>query len=153
MQKTKHSDNIYMNYALSEARKAFDVGEVPVGAVIVAGDRIIASAHNLTEQLCDPTAHAEMQAITSASAYLGSKYLKGCTLYVTLEPCPMCAAALYWAQIDRVVYGASDDKMGYSLVPKNLMHPKTVVTKGICQVECAELMSRFFLKLRDRSSR
>ncbi len=153
MQKTKHSDNIYMNYALSEARKAFEAEEVPVGAVIVAGDRIIASAHNLTEQLCDPTAHAEMQAITSASAYLGSKYLKGCTLYVTLEPCPMCAAALYWAQIDRVVYGASDDKMGYSLVPKNLMHPKTVVTKGICQVECAELMSRFFLKLRDRSSR
>ncbi len=150
MQKTEHSDDIYMNCALAEARKAFEEGEVPVGAVIVAGNRVIASARNLTERLCDPTAHAEMQAITAASSYLGGKYLKGCTLYVTLEPCPMCAAALYWAQIDRVVYGASDDKMGYSSVSERLMHPKTRITGGVKQAECAELMSRFFLKLRDR---
>ena len=137
-------DNQYMQMALAEAHKALESGEVPIGAVVVAGGRVIARAHNLTETLTDPTAHAEMQAITMATGYLGGKYLSDCTLYVTVEPCPMCAAALAWAQIPRIVYGAGDPRRGYSLFSPNLLHPRTQVTKGILQEECATLMKEFF---------
>jgi len=137
-------DNQYMQMALNEAHKALESGEVPIGAVVVAGGRVIARAHNLTETLTDPTAHAEMQAITMATEYLGGKYLSDCTLYVTVEPCPMCAAALAWAQIPRIVYGAGDPRRGYSLFSPSLLHPRTQVTKGILQEECATLMKEFF---------
>lgn len=137
-------DSIYMNEALREARSAFDVGEVPVGAVIVCKGRVIAHSHNLTETLNDVTAHAEMQAITMAAEYLGGKYLNDCTLYVTVEPCPMCAAALGWAQLGRLVYGASDTKRGYSLFTPSLLHPKTQVLSGVLADECAALMTDFF---------
>ena len=133
-------DTQYMQMALAEARKALEQKEVPIGAVVVAGGRVIARAHNLTETLTDPTAHAEMQAITIATDYLGGKYLTGCTLYVTVEPCPMCAAALNWAQVSKIVYGADDPRRGYSLFSPNLLHPRTIVTKGILQEECAALM-------------
>ena len=133
-----------MQMALDEAHKALESGEVPIGAVVVAGGRVIARAHNLTETLTDPTAHAEMQAITMATEYLGGKYLSDCTLYVTVEPCPMCAAALAWAQIPRIVYGAGDPRRGYSLFSPSLLHPRTQVTKGILQEECATLMKEFF---------
>ena len=142
------SDESFMREALKEARKAFDKNEVPVGAVIVAGDRIIARAHNLTETLNDVTAHAEMQAITVAASYLGGKYLKECTLYVTLEPCLMCAGALYWAQITRIVYGATDIKRGFSLFPSSPLHPVTTLTNGILETECATILSDFFKKKR-----
>jgi len=138
------TDEFFMSEALKEARKAFDKDEVPVGAVIVANGKIIARAHNLTETLTDATAHAEMQAITAAASYIGGKYLKDCTLYVTIEPCVMCAGALYWSQISRVVYGASDPKRGFSLVPAPLLHPATALTCDILDQECGELMSRFF---------
>ena len=134
----------YMQMALAEARKALEQKEVPIGAVVVAGGRVIARAHNLTETLTDPTAHAEMQAITIATDYLGGKYLTDCTLYVTVEPCPMCAAALNWAQISRIVYGADDPRRGYSLFSPGLLHPRTQVAKGVLQDECATLMKDFF---------
>lgn len=138
----------FMRMALKEAQRAFDDDEVPVGAVIVADGRIIARGYNLTERLNDPTAHAEMQAITSGTEFLGGKYLRDCTLYVTLEPCPMCAGALYWSQITRIVYGAKDDKRGYSLISSKLLHPKTDVIGGILGEECGKLMTDFFKKLR-----
>jgi tRNA(adenine34) deaminase len=144
MELTLPTDKIYMNEALKEARKAFDEDEVPIGAVIVCNSRIIARAHNLTERLIDVTAHAEMQAITSAANYLGAKYLVDCTLYVTIEPCVMCAGALFWSQISRIVYATSDPKRGYSLTGKNLLHPKTEVFSGIMQEEATKLMEDFF---------
>lgn len=137
-------DEYFMREALKEADKAFELGEVPVGAVIVSGDRIIARAHNLTEQLNDVTAHAEMQAFTAASEYLGGKFLEECILYVTLEPCVMCAGASYWSRISRLVYGATDEKRGYCKISEPLLHPKTVVTKGILEAECAALLTSFF---------
>lgn len=136
-----------MRAALAEAHLAAAEGEVPVGAVIVASGRIIARAHNLTERLTDVTAHAEIQAITAASNYLGAKYLPKCTLYVTLEPCPMCAGALFWSQIGKVVYGASDEKRGFQEHGGNL-HPKTEVISGILEEECGDVMTDFFSKRR-----
>lgn len=138
----------FMRMALKEAQQAYDADEVPVGAVIVADGRIIARGYNLTERLNDPTAHAEMQAITSGTEFLGGKYLRDCTLYVTLEPCPMCAGALYWSQITRIVYGAKDEKRGYSLISSKLLHPKTEVIGGILAEECGSLVTNFFKKLR-----
>jgi len=137
-------DEKYMQEALCEAREAAHCGEVPVGAVIVCKGRVIAHAHNLTETLNDVTAHAEMQAITMAADFLGGKYLNDCTLYVTVEPCPMCAAALGWAQLGKLVYGASDDKRGFHLFSPTLLHPKTETLSGICAEECSALMSDFF---------
>jgi tRNA(adenine34) deaminase len=134
----------FMKAALHEAEKAFNKQEVPVGAVIVYKDMIIARAHNLTETLRDPTAHAEMQAITAASSYLGGKYLTGCTIYVTLEPCAMCAAAIGWSQAPGVVYGAPDEKKGFTQIKGNLLHPKTIVESGLMEAECRELLMRFF---------
>ena len=128
----------------AEAQAAYDEGEIPVGAVIVAGGRIIARAHNLTETLCDVTAHAEMQAITMAASALGGKYLKDCTLYVTVEPCIMCAGAIGWAQLSRIVYGAEDIKRGYALYAPKAFHPKATVTTGVLEEECRQLMQQFF---------
>ncbi|MBM3421416.1 MAG: nucleoside deaminase [Bacteroidetes bacterium] len=133
-----------MRLAIEEAGKAFTRDEVPVGAVVVAGDTVIARAHNLTVTLNDPTAHAEMQAITSATEWLGSRYLNECTVYVTLEPCAMCAGALFWSQAGTVVFGCSDPKKGYSLVSDPLLHPATIVRKGVLESECSGLLSRFF---------
>ena len=141
-------DEQYMLRALDEARQAFQKGEIPIGAVIVCHDRIISRAHNLTETLCDVTAHAEMQAITSASALLGGKYLTDCTLYVTVEPCSMCAGALGWSQIPRIVYGTADPKRGYHLYAPRSLHPRCSVTSGIMEEECRQLMLDFFRKLR-----
>ena len=141
-------DEYFMREALKEAQKAFDLDEVPVGAVIVSGDRIIARTHNLTEQLNDVTAHAEMQAYTSASEYIGGKFLEDCTLYVTLEPCVMCAGAAFWTRISRIVYGAGDEKRGYTLLDESILHPKTTVSKGILEKECASLLKSFFEKKR-----
>jgi tRNA(adenine34) deaminase len=141
-------DEYFMKMALAEAEEAFLVGEVPVGAVVVAGNRIIGRGHNLTEQLHDITAHAEMQAITAAANYLNAKYLTDCKLYVTLEPCVMCAGAMAWAQLGALVYAASDPKRGYSLLGKPLLHPKTIVTKGILEAESAQLLQKFFSRLR-----
>ena len=138
------TDNDYMKQALAEAQKAFDKDEVPIGAVIVCKGRIIARAHNMTETLNDVTAHAEMQAITAAANNIGGKYLNDCTLYVTVEPCPMCAGAIAWAQMGKIVYGATDEKRGYKRLAPNVMHPKTEVTEGVCAEECATLMKRFF---------
>ena len=136
-------DTYFMKKALQEAEVAFEKGEIPVGAVIVIDNRVIARSHNLTELLHDVTAHAEMQAITSAANYLGGKYLKDCTLYVTLEPCQMCAGALYWSQITKIVYGASDENRGFSKLGTQL-HPKTEVVSGILDNECSLLMRAFF---------
>jgi tRNA(adenine34) deaminase len=141
---TEIKDEHFMRAALEEAGKAFDKQEVPVGAVIVCDDTVIARAHNLTETLTDPTAHAEMQAITAAASWLGGKYLTGCTIYVTLEPCAMCAAAIGWSQARRLVYGADDPKKGYTLVQGALLHPKTVITSGILAEECGEKLAKFF---------
>lgn len=141
-------DSFYMNRALEEARRAAEQGEVPVGAVVVCRDRIIARAHNLTEMLHDVTAHAEMQAITAAANALGGKYLEVCTLYVTVEPCPMCAGALAWAQLGRLVYGASDPKRGYTTLQAPMLHPKTQVTAGVLADECGALMTDFFRQKR-----
>lgn len=138
------SDEYFMNEALKEARRAFDTEEIPVGAVIVSENKVIARAHNLTELLNDVTAHAEMQAITSAANHIGGKYLIDCTLYVTLEPCPMCAGALYWSQITKIVYGASDEKRGFSKIETRMLHPKTQVVSGVLEDQCAELMRSFF---------
>lgn len=140
-------DDYFMKKALEEAKIAFDKDEVPVGAVVVIDNRVIAKSHNLTELLNDVTAHAEMQAITAASNFLGGKYLKGCTLYVTLEPCQMCTGALYWSQIDRLVFGASDEKRGFQTLGTQL-HPKTKVTSNILAKECRQLMLDFFEKKR-----
>ena len=133
-----------MREALTEARAALDEGEVPIGAVIVCRGRIIARGHNMTERLHDPTAHAEMIALTAATEAVGGKYLDDCTLYVTVEPCPMCAAALNWAQIGRIVYGAPDPKRGYSRFTPSLLHPKTTVTTGTLAEACATMMTDFF---------
>ena len=141
-------DTFYMRQALQEARKAFDRGEVPVGAVVVSRDCIIARSHNLTETLNDVTAHAEMQAITAAANYLGGKYLADCTLYVTVEPCVMCAGAIAWSQMGRLVFGATDEKRGYQRYAPDALHPKTVVVQGILSEECASLMKDFFKKRR-----
>lgn len=141
-------DEKYMREALKEARYAAQDGEIPVGAVIVCRDSIIARTHNLTETLNDVTAHAEMQAITAAAEALGGKYLQDCTLYVTLEPCTMCAGALGWSQISRIVYGADDPRRGFSLIAPNALHPKTQVTKGILADECLKLVTEFFKKKR-----
>ncbi|CAK7065527.1 MAG: tRNA-specific adenosine deaminase [Petrimonas sp.] len=141
-------DTYFMRQALIEAQRAYDKNEVPVGAVVVANHRIIARAHNLVETLNDVTAHAEMQAITAAANVLGGKYLTDCTLFVTVEPCPMCAGALGWAQLSRVVYGASDEKRGFSKSAPSVLHPKTTVTSGVLAEECAKLMKVFFEKIR-----
>ena len=141
---TTNDDIRYMRMALDEAARAYDEGEVPVGAVVVCSGRIIARAHNLTETLTDVTAHAEMQAITAAANHLGGKYLTGCTLYVTVEPCIMCAGALGWSQISRVVYGAADDKRGFRRYAPQALHPKTEVVEGVLADECATLMRDFF---------
>jgi tRNA(adenine34) deaminase len=138
------SDEHFMKEAFKEAEKAFLKDEVPVGAIIVCENRIIARAHNLTEQLTDVTAHAEMQAITAAANHLGAKFLDGCTLYVTVEPCPMCAGALYWTRIGQVFYGAPDGKKGYSTISESLLHPKTKVSKGILEDQCQRLMKNYF---------
>ena len=140
----KNKDEIYMKAALDEARKALSKQEVPVGAVVVCNDTIIARAHNLTETLNDPTAHAEMQAITAATNWLGGKYLTDCTLYVTVEPCAMCAAAIGWSQASRLVYGANDEKKGYTTITGQLLHPKTLVSKGIMEKECGDIIRQFF---------
>lgn len=141
-------DEKYMRMALNEAQRALDKREVPIGAVVVAGDRVIGRGHNLVETLCDATAHAEMQAITAAMSTLGGKYLSDCTLYVTVEPCVMCGGALAWSQIGRVVYGAADPKRGYSIYSERIMHPKTEVVAGVLREECEALMSEFFATLR-----
>ncbi len=141
-------DTYYMKQALGEAQKAAERGEVPVGAVVVCKDRIIARAHNLTETLTDVTAHAEMQAITAAASSLGGKYLNECTLYVTVEPCVMCAGAIGWAQTGRLVFGASDEKRGYQRYAPQALHPKTQVSQGVLADECARLMKEFFLNKR-----
>ena len=138
------TDEQYMQRALDEARKAEANGEIPIGAVVVCKDRIIARAHNLTETLCDVTAHAEMQAITMAANELGGKYLTDCTLYVTVEPCPMCAGAIGWAQVPRIVYGAPDEKRGFRRFAPDVLHPKATVIGGVLEDECREIMQQFF---------
>lgn len=142
------TDNDYMQLALAEAQQAFDADEVPVGCIIVAGNRVVGRGHNLTQTLSDVTAHAEIQAITAASQTLGGKYLNDCTLYVTIEPCVMCAGAIGWAQMGRLVYGASDPKRGYTVYAPKALHPKTQVTFGVLEHECQTLMENFFKKLR-----
>lgn len=143
-----NKDEHFMRAAIDEAKKALARQEVPIGAVVVCDNMIVARAHNLTETLNDPTAHAEMQAITAATNWLGGKYLTGCTVYVTVEPCAMCAGALGWSQAERLVYGASDPKKGYTLVKGQLLHPKTKVLPGILDAECGSLVTDFFRSLR-----
>ena len=142
------NDEFFMREALKEARQAFEADEVPVGAVVVCRNKVIARAHNLTERLNDVTAHAEMQAFTSAAHFLGGKYLDECVLYVTLEPCVMCAGAAYWTQITRIVFGARDEKRGFLLTGKNMLHPKTTLTGGVLEEPCSELIKEFFKKKR-----
>ncbi len=144
-----HSDEMYMHRALEQAWRALDEGEIPVGAVVVAEGKIIGKGYNQTEKLRDVTAHAEMIAITAASEYLNAKYLSRCTLYVTLEPCVMCAGALFWSQVGRLVYGASDEKRGYTQKDASLLHPKTQVVKGVAAAECESLLKTFFQQLRN----
>ncbi len=146
----QEQDVRYMKMALEEAQKAYDAGEIPVGAVVVCKGRVVARAHNLTETLCDVTAHAEMQALTSAANTLGGKYLTDCTIYVTVEPCVMCAGAIGWAQVSRVVYGTADDKRGYTLYAPKAMHPKAVVACGVLEEECRKLMQDFFKERRGK---
>lgn len=141
-------DEKFMREALKEARKAAEKGEIPIGAVVVCRGSVIARAHNLNELLHDPTAHAEMQAITIATGHLGGKYLDVCTVYVTVEPCPMCAAALSWAQVGKLVWGAKDPKRGYTLYQPLLLHPKTVVVSGVLEKECGEIVTQFFKTIR-----
>lgn len=143
-----NDDEFFMKRALDEAKEAFKEGEIPIGAVVVCQNQIIARAHNQTEKLLDVTAHAEMIAITAAANQLGGKYLKECTIFVTVEPCPMCAAALNWSQIDRIVWGADDDKRGFHLYTPNVLHPKTSISKGTLDQECSLLMKQFFQKRR-----
>ena len=145
---SRSQDEKYMRMALNEAERALAKREVPIGAIVVAGDRVIGRGHNLVETLCDATAHAEMQAITAAMSTLGGKYLSDCTLYVTVEPCVMCGGALAWSQIGRVVYGAKDPKRGYSTYSEHIMHPKTEVVEGVLKEECEAMMSDFFASLR-----
>ena len=142
------TDTEYMKMALVEAQKAYDKDEVPIGAIIVCKGRVIARAHNLTEMLNDVTAHAEMQAITAAASNIGGKYLTDCTLYVTVEPCPMCAGAIGWAQLGRLVYGAGDEKRGYRRYAPDVLHPKTEVVSGVCADEATALMKKFFASKR-----
>ncbi|WP_459212715.1 nucleoside deaminase [Aquimarina rhabdastrellae] len=144
---TPFDDAYFMRKAYQEAELAFEEGEIPIGAVIVVADRIIARAHNLTERLNDVTAHAEMQAITSAANFIGGKYLKDCTLYVTIEPCQMCGGALFWSQIGRIVYGARDEQRGCIALGTKL-HPKTILNGGVMERECSELLQRFFKERR-----
>ena len=141
-------DEYFMHFALQQAEMAFDEGEVPVGALIVCEDQIIAKGYNQTQKLQDVTAHAEMLALTAASNKMGAKYLKNCTLYVTLEPCIMCAGAIFWSQIGRIVWGASDDKRGFQRVQSSILHPKTQITSGILKEDCEEILKRFFARLR-----
>ncbi|HLG35351.1 MAG TPA: nucleoside deaminase [Bacteroidia bacterium] len=148
MTKPETKDEHYMRQALKEAQKAFEADEVPVGTVVVCKDIIIARTHNLTERLNDVTAHAEMQAFTSAASYFGGKYLNECTLYVTIEPCVMCAGASSWAQLGKIVFGARDEKKGFLSLSKKILHPKTVLVSGVLEEECAELMIEFFRKKR-----
>ena len=148
MEINREKDEKYMRLAIEEAKLALKADEVPIGAIIVAGGCIVGRGHNLVETLVDVTAHAEIQAITAASSTIGGKYLNDCTLYVTVEPCPMCAGALAWSQIGRIVYGAPDAKRGYSTIAGNMLHPKTVVTSGVLREECERLMTDFFAKLR-----
>lgn len=148
MKEADDKDEQFMRKALYEAQRAAEEGEIPIGAVIVCNDRIISRAHNLTEKLHDVTAHAEMQAITAAADLLGGKYLSDCTLYVTVEPCVMCAGAIGWAQIGRIVYGASDEKRGYQLYAPRALHPKAVVTRGVLEAECRQMMQEFFKQKR-----
>jgi tRNA-specific adenosine deaminase len=148
MKETDDKDEQFMRKALYEAQRAAEEGEIPIGAVIVCNDRIISRAHNLTEKLHDVTAHAEMQAITAAADLLGGKYLSDCTLYVTVEPCVMCAGAIGWAQIGRIVYGASDEKRGYQLYAPRALHPKAIVTRGVLEAECRQMMQDFFKQKR-----
>jgi tRNA(adenine34) deaminase len=142
------SDEYYMREALKEAQKAFEADEVPVGAVVVCGNRIIARSHNLTERLNDVTAHAEMQAFTAAANYMGAKFLDECTLYVTVEPCVMCTGASYWTRIGKIIYGAKDEKKGYTRIRGKLLHPKTKVKSGLLDAECSELMTNYFKRKR-----
>ena len=144
MQINPFDDRYFMQEAIKEAARALEKNEVPVGCVIVCDNQIIARAHNYTERLNDVTAHAEMQAITSAADYLGGKYLKECTLYVTLEPCLMCGGAAYWAQLKKIVYGAKDEKRGFSRIAENILHPKTEILSGVLSDKCAKLLSDFF---------
>ena len=148
MEINREKDEKYMRLAIEEAKLALEADEVPIGAIIVAGDRIVGRGHNLVETLTDVTAHAELQAITAAASTIGGKYLNDCTLYVTVEPCPMCAGALAWSQIGRIVYGASDSKRGFSTISDNMLHPRTVITSGVLAEECERLMTDFFAKLR-----
>ena len=148
MEELREKDEKYMRLALEEAKLALEADEVPIGAIIVAGGRIVGRGHNLVETLTDVTAHAEIQAITAAASTIGGKYLNDCTLYVTVEPCPMCAGALAWSQIGRIVYGASDTKRGFSTISDNMLHPRTVLTAGVLREECEALMKIFFAKLR-----
>lgn len=148
IKQTREQDEKFMRQALNEALRALDKREVPIGAVVVAGDRVIGRGHNLVETLMDATAHAEMQAITAAMSALGGKYLNDCTIYVTVEPCVMCGGALAWSQIGRVVYGAADPKRGYSTYSDKILHPKTEVVAGVLKEECEALMSEFFRSLR-----
>ncbi len=148
MEINHETDEKYMRLAIEEAKLALEKEEVPIGAIIVAGGRIVGRGHNLVETLTDVTAHAEIQAITAASSTIGGKYLNDCTLYVTVEPCPMCAGALAWSQIGRIVYGASDPKRGFSTISGNMLHPRTVVSAGVLGEECEALMKIFFAKLR-----
>lgn len=143
------NDEFFMKEALKEAEKAYDSGEVPVGAVVVAHQRVIARGYNQTEQLTDVTAHAEIIALTAASSFLQSKYLNDCTLYVTLEPCLMCAGALRWAQLGKLIYGAADDKNGFMNLGKNMLHPKTSLEYGIMESECAQILKAFFAARRN----
>ena len=142
------SDEYFMKFALEEAKRGYNKDEVPVGAVIVADNKIIARAHNLTETLNDVTAHAEMQAITAAANFLGGKYLEDCDLYVTVEPCVMCAGALSWAHIRRIIFGAKDEKRGYSIFSHDVLHPKTKIVSGVLEKDCSELMKKFFREKR-----
>ena len=148
IKQSREQDEKFMRQALNEALRALDKREVPIGAVVVAGDRVIGRGHNLVETLMDATAHAEMQAITAAMSALGGKYLNDCTIYVTVEPCVMCGGALAWSQIGRVVYGAKDHKRGYSTYSDSILHPKTEVVAGVLKEECEALMNDFFRSLR-----
>ncbi len=147
---TIFSDEYYMQEALKQAHKAFDADEVPVGAVIVCNNTIIARAHNLTQRLNDVTAHAEIQAYSAATEFIGNKYLNDCTLYVTLEPCVMCAGAYFWTQIDKIVYGAADPKRGFQKIGESVLHPKTKLVGGLLEEDCAQLLKSFFEKKRDK---
>jgi len=138
------ADEHFMRLALNEAKKAFELNEIPIGAIVVCKGKVIGKGHNLTEQLNDVTAHAEMQAFTAAAQTLGGKYLKDCTLYVTIEPCVMCAGASFWTQIARIVYGAKEDKRGFTKINQNLLHPRTVLKGGVLAEECGALMTMFF---------